>query len=261
MSQVGLLHHWFRERRTGWKWRAALNGLGGLTTGAATLIFIYGKFREGAWIVVIAMPLLILMFLAISRCYARVGALLHPPTMPVVTPRPEPVVVVPVRPDLNPLAARALAHALSISSQVLAVTVIFDPEPGQVLNEARVQQQWREWGVPVRLVVLHSQFHSVVRPLVSFISSLERREDSRVLVLIPEVIATNPIQGLLHNRMGRILRRTLEQRTDVVVGTVPMHVNIRAVVPPVVAPPRPSGGATTVDRPDRGDPRPQDGDS
>ena len=262
LSQVGLVRHWLRERVPGWRWRALLNGLGAVATGLATLVFIYGKFREGAWIVVIAIPLLIWMFLTIAGYYRRVGELLHPAEMPRVIPRPEPVVLVPVTPDLNTLAARALAHALAISTEVLAVTVIFDPEPGQSLTEEQVQERWRAWNTGVRLVVLHSQFHSVVRPLVRFISSLERREGSRIVVLIPEVIATNPLQGLLHNRMGRILRRTLERRTDVVVGTVPMHVGARQILPPIPPPPQPpspdaeeSAPGHPTDPADRPDPR------
>ncbi|MGC8488300.1 MAG: APC family permease [Clostridia bacterium] len=263
LSQAGLVRHWLRERLPGWRWRALLNGLGAVATGLATLIFIYGKFREGAWIVVIAIPLLIWMFLTIAGYYRRLGELLHPVEMPRVIARPAPVVLVPVTPDLNTLAARALAHALAISTEVLAVTVIFDPEPGQSLTEEQVQERWQAWNTGVRLVVLHSQFHSVVRPLVRFISSLERREGSRILVLIPEVIATNPLQGLLHNRMGRILRRALERRTDVVVGTVPMHVGTRQILPPIPpAPPQPpspraeeSAPGHPVDPVDRPDPR------
>jgi amino acid transporter len=223
LSQTGMVVHWRRTRPPGWHLRALLNGLGAVTTGLATLIFVYGKFIEGAWLVVVAIPLLIWMFRATQRYYRHVGELLHAPVATPIQPRPRPLVIVPVTPDLNTLAARAVAHALGLSDQVIAVAVIFE-EPGRTLDEAEIQRRWRTWEVPARLVVLRSQYHSVVRPLLRFIASLQRREGERILVLIPEVVTNGPFQAILHNRMGQILTKALQHRTDLVVGVVPFHV-------------------------------------
>jgi hypothetical protein len=149
-----------------------------------------------------------------------------------VVARPRPIVVVPVTPDLTTLTARALGHALALSDEVIAVSVLFDPEPGREMTEAKMQRRWEAWGAPARLVVLHSQYHSVVRPILRFIGSLQRREGERVLVLIPEIISPGPFQAILHNRMGRILASALQHRTDVVVGIVPFHVEDSQARPP-----------------------------
>ncbi len=232
LSQSGMVRHWWRARPDGWQLKAFLNGLGAVTTGLATLIFVFSKFTEGAWLVVVAIPLLIWMFRSIRRYYNRVGALLHPGALPLVVARPRPIVVVPVTPDLTTLTARALGHALALSDEVIAVSVLFDPEPGREMTEAEMQRRWEAWGAPARLVVLHSQYHSVVRPILRFIGSLQRREGERVLVLIPEIISPGPFQAILHNRMGRILANALQHRTDVVVGIVPFHVEDPPARPP-----------------------------
>jgi amino acid transporter len=225
LSQAGMVRHWWRQRPDGWRFRAVLNGLGAVTTGLATLIFVFTKFLEGAWLVVLAIPLLIWMFLSVRRYYSRVGAILHPPTLPPVVPRPRPLVIVPITPDLTTLTGRALGHALALSDQVIAVCVLFDPEPGRDITEAEMERRWREWGAPTRLVVLHSQYHSVVRPLIRFIGTLQRHEGERIWVLIPEIVPATPWQRILHNRLGRVLADALEHRTDVVVGMLPFHVD------------------------------------
>jgi amino acid transporter len=231
LSQTGMVVHWRRTRSPGWSTRALLNGIGAVVTGLATLIFIYSKFMEGAWLVVVAIPALIGLFTRVRRYYDRVGAVLYAPFPVPLQPRPRPIVIVPVTPDLNVLAARAVSHALSISSEVVAVTVIFE-EPGRTLDERAIQARWATWGAPARLVVLRSQYHSVTRPLLRFIASVERRQGERIFVLIPEVVTEGPFQSLLHNRMGQILARTLERRTDLVVGKVPLHLGDSEPAPP-----------------------------
>ena len=228
LSQAGMVRRWARRRPAGWRLRAGLNGLGAVATGLATLIFVYSKFGEGAWVVVVAIPLLIWMFRAVSRYYRVVGAELHsgaPDALPAVVARPRPLVVVPVTPDFNVLTARALGHALGLSDQVVAITVLFEDldESRKAVTEQDLQERWKAWGVPVRLVVLHSQYHSVVRPLLRFIGSLNRREGERILVLVPEIVPRRWWQRVFHNGLGRVLTAALQHRTDVVVGIVSFH--------------------------------------
>lgn len=227
LSQVGMVVHWFKTQPRGWRLRAGLNSAGALATGMATILFVATKFLEGAWVVVLAIPLLIWIFRRIHGYYLRVGQALgvdHQPD-PVV-PLPKPLVVVPITASLTEMTRRALSHAASLSTEVIAVTVLFE-EPGDSDSvrhrEEQLQKAWEDWNPPARLVVLRSQYHSVVRPLLRFINTLERHATQRVLVLIPEVVPDGLGASVLHNRLGGVITRALRKRTDVVIGTVPMH--------------------------------------
>lgn len=225
LSQTGMVVRWFRTRPPHWQGKAALNLLGALATGVATLLFVITKFAEGAFVVVIAIPLLILGFQAVHRYYMKVGSRLRIAEIPgPVVPRPRPLVIVPITPTLSALTQRGLAQALSLSDEVIAVTVIFEPDGPDDPTPQGFQKAWDAWNPGVRLVILPSQYHSVVRPLIRFINTVERRRDQRVMVLIPEIVADGVGAKVLHNRVGSILEKALRQRTDVVVGMVPMHV-------------------------------------
>jgi amino acid transporter len=215
LAQSGLVVHWWRQRPPLWWARAGLNALGASATGAATLIFLWAKFREGAWIVVVAIPLLILLFRRIAAYYHWLHlrlALSQPPQTPAASPV---LVVVPVA-HLDRLALEALSTALSLGSEVVAVHVRFAGEPDPGLEEA-----WSRWNPGVRLITLQSQYHSVVRPLLRFIRSVHERAQGRVLVLIPEVSPRNWWEQVLHNQFGLILAAGLRSRADVVVGLLP----------------------------------------
>ena len=224
LSQLGMVLHWRKERPRGWKVRALLNLMGALLTGSATLLFVVTKFMAGAWVVVLVIPLLIALFIRIHHYYARVGRQLGVGQVPAaLTYLPKPIVVVPITPDLNELTRRALSHALSLSDTVLAVAVLFQGDHGETPAADQFMAEWERWNPPVRLVMLKSQYHSVVRPLLRFIGTVERKANERVLVLVPEIVPESIGAGLLHNRLAQGITSALRHRTDVVIGTVPMH--------------------------------------
>jgi len=225
LSQAGMVVHWRRTRPAGWTLRALLNGLGAAATAVATLLFIFTKFAAGAWVVVVAVPLLVVTFRLVHRYYRRVAQVLRPGELPgPVEARPRPLVVVPISPVLSQLTRRALNHALSLSDDVIAVAVLFDPEQPDDPTPQSVEDQWRAWNPPARLVVLRTQYHSVVRPLLRFIGTVDRRTNQRVLVLIPEVVPEHATAELLHNRISLLLAAALRRRTDVVVSLIPLHI-------------------------------------
>lgn len=227
LSQLGMVIHWKKSRPKGWRLRALLNAAGALVTGLATLLFVTTKFFEGAWVVVVTIPILLWLFRSIHRYYSRVGEALGIGETPkAVAKLPKPLVVVPISPTLTDLTRRALSHAISLSDEVIAVAVLFE-EPGDDEEpddaKERLEAAWKRWNPPARLVVLKSQYHSVVRPLLRFINSLDRHATQRVVVLIPEVVPDGVVAGLLHNRLGSVITKALRRRIDVVIGTVPMH--------------------------------------
>jgi amino acid transporter len=216
LSQAGLVVRWRRTQPRGWTRRALVNGIGAVTTAAALVVFGVTKFTEGAWIVLLMIPLMMLWFRQVHRHYEEVARELQMyEDPPPLAPR-ETMIVVPVV-SIDRLAAEALSYATSLTGQVVAVHVAFDEA-----EEAAFRARWEVWQPEgVRLVVLRSQYRSVIRPFLRFIDSVKVQTRTQVVVLVPELIAARRWQAILHNQTGVMLEMTLRLRKDVVVGMVP----------------------------------------
>jgi amino acid transporter len=228
VSQTGLVLHWRRARPPGWRRRAAINLLGAITTATATVIFLFTKFTEGAWIVVVAVPLLVLAFRRVRRYYARVAMSLHMGELPG---RPEPgrsVVVVPLteRSAFSALGSRALSEALTLGSEVVAVTVELEGGSSPSRPDS-MQEEWRSWDPGVPLVVLRTPVASVSDPFVRFVDDLRAKDPGRlVVVLIPMIEPARLRQRLFHNHLDLVLSRALSERDGVIVSRMRMPVDV-----------------------------------
>ena len=222
LSQSGLVRHWRKVRGPGWARRAIVNGIGALVTGVATLVFLFSKFLEGAWVVVVAIPLLILLFNRIEAYYARAGKELETGLIPLPLTIRRTVVVVPIN-ALSRLAQHALSEAASLGDEVIAATVVFDgPLAGPV--PSGIEEQWREWNPGVPLRVLHTSYSSITQPIIGLVDELRVRGDMQVVVLIPIVIPERLRYRVLHNQVDVALTAALHRRPDVVVARVPVPV-------------------------------------
>jgi amino acid transporter len=241
LSQSGLVVHWRRTRPPGWIRRAAINGLGAVMTASATVIFLLSKFLEGAWVVVVTVPLLIWLFTRIDRYYVRAAELLGagldlgPPV------RKPTLVVVPVT-SVNRLSRHAICEALSLGDEVVAVTVVFDGGTAG-LPWSDVEQDWQEWDPGVPLQVLHTDYASIVQPIVRFVDSLLERKDRQLVVLIPVLVPEKIRYRLLHNQIDLVLATELRRRPDLVVARVPLPLLPPPPAEHAVEPASPSGPA------------------
>ena len=217
LSQTGLVRHWRRERPQRWWAKAALNGTGAAMTAAATVIFLTTKFTSGAWVVVIAIPALLVLFSRIARYYADVGRELGTNRVPG-EPRAEKSLVVVAVSGVSRMTEFALSTALSLSDEVVAVSVQFDDDRAEALQAA-----WDRWRPGVRLDVLRSPSRSIVTPMVGYLGSPEVRAHHQVLVLIPEVEPRKWRHQLLQNQRGVILANVLRRRAYVNVLRVPFR--------------------------------------
>ncbi len=222
LSQTGLVVHWRRTRPPRWWLRAALNATGAVVTGVATVIFLVTKFTAGAWVVVLAVPAFVWLFVRIHAYYEGVADALGIGRLPDRPRRHDTVVVVPVT-HVSRLTERALSEALSIGHRVEAVTVVAvapgeePPAPGSTDIEAL----WDRWDPGVPLTVLRTEYASVVRPVVAFVDALVAAEPaSEVVVLIPAVAPTHLRHATLHNHLDFVLSNALRNRSDVVVARV-----------------------------------------
>jgi amino acid transporter len=219
LAQSGLVVHWWREKPPRWRQRAAINGLGASMTAVATVVFLFSKFLEGAWVVVVAVPAFVFLFMRIHAYYERVRIDLGFAD-PQLKPRPRrSVVIVPIT-AVSRLTVHAISEALSLTKEVIAVTVVLDAGGDGDARAAALEQRWADWDPGVRLRVLRSDYASVVEPIISFIDELRSHGDKQIVVLIPVVIPDKRRYRLLHNQIDLVLSSALRRRPDVVVARV-----------------------------------------
>jgi amino acid transporter len=212
LSQLGMVKHWYTQRSRGWMGRAVINGVGALLTTATTIIELVSKFREGAWLVVLVIPGLVLLFDQVHRTYARIGALLGLGQTPEPPAKRESLVVVPVA-SISRLTAEGISAALSIGDEVVAVNVCFiDPEDEAA--EESFRERWEQWRPNVPLVTLRSTRRSIAKPIVKYLCDLEAKDRyHKIVVLVPEVQPPKFWDYLLFNQRGTILDRAIRRGT------------------------------------------------
>jgi amino acid transporter len=217
LSQAGMVKHWREQRSSGWLGRAIINGVGAAFTTAALVIELLSKFTEGAWLVVIVVPALVLMFSRIHTVYARMGAALQIGQIPGPPNPRSSLVMVPVT-SMSALVREGISAALSLGDEVIAVTVCFCA-PEDEAAAARLNDQWTEWHPGVPLVTLHNPQRQLGPPVVKYLRELEQtKRQDELVVLIPEVQAARPWQRILHNQRGFVLEQAIQHgTTDVVI--------------------------------------------
>ena len=222
LSQAGMVIHWRTLREPGWRTSALINGFGATVTGIVLVIVAMTKAAEGAWIIIVMIPVLVGIFEITRRHYDHVAAEL---TLRGWQPDPagRHIVIVPIG-GLQRAVVKALRYARSLSSDVRAVYVELDP----TATEA-VRRQWTEWGQGVDLVVLESPYRSLMEPLLDYIEDLQQREPSAYLtVILPEFVPRRLWQHLLHNQHALLIKGALLFKPNIVVTSVPFHLGRRA---------------------------------
>jgi amino acid transporter len=218
LSQVGLVRHWREKRPATWRRRATLNGAGATMTAVAVVVFLATKFLSGAWVVTIAIPVLMIMFARTEGYYEKVGRELKLGRTPDRPKRRESIVIVPTH-TVSRLTQLALSAALSMGDTVVAVTVAGDEDECDA-----IRRDWDEWEPGVSIEVLLDPHRSLVATVLRYIDGIDL-ENVTVTVLIPEVLPSKRRHEILHNQRGRILEAVLKARTEVVVATLPFHIH------------------------------------
>ena len=215
LSQAGMVVHWFRDRGTGWHYRAALNGLGALATGIVALIQVVTKFTSGGWIVVLIIPLIIALLSKIHLHYEEFARDIRFEGQSPINPLHH-TVVVPVN-GITKATSGALVYATTISDEVVAVFVEVDKT-----KTADIEAKWEEWDIGVPLVVLPSPYRSVLKPLVEYVENLRMvSQGELVTVVVPEIVPRRWWEHLLHNKTALYVRTAFLFRPNVVVTAVP----------------------------------------
>jgi hypothetical protein len=175
--------------------------------------------------VVLAVPAFVFLFRRIHAYYQRAGLDLGIGIVPGKPAAKRTLVIVPVT-SVSRLTRHAISEALSLGQEVIAVSVVIDQGEDSQHAAQALEREWSVWNPGVPLRILHTEYASVVRPIVAFID--EAREDSsqQIVVLIPVVVPEHVRYRILHNQVDRVLSAALRTRTDVVIARVPMPVQV-----------------------------------
>ncbi len=237
LSQAGMVRHWYHSRQPGWRSSALINGFGATVTAVVLVIVTITKAAEGAWIILLMIPLLVVVFEVTRRHYDSVAANL---TLRGWNPGAagRHVVIVPVG-GVQRAVVQALRYAAALSADVRAVYVELDES-----SSAAIRRDWATWGQGTTLVTLPSPYRSLLEPLLEYIEQVQREDPhGYVTVVLPEFVPKRLWQHLLHNQHALLLKGALLFKPNLVVTSVPFHLGLAA---PATAPERVSSAAAAV---------------
>jgi len=233
LSQSGMVRHWWRLRETGWRVSLAINGVGAAATAVVAVIITTTKFTHGAWISILLMLALMLLFTLIRRHYGwfekamRVEKGALPSGIPAAVPAERlPVrerVVVPVD-GVNKISLAAIGLARELSTMVTAVYITDDREEGEQFRE-----RWEEAVPDVPLLLIESPYRAFVPPVLAYVESLERAEPGiGITVVLPSFVTRHWWERLLHNRDVLRLKPLLKGRPRIRVIDFPYRLEAEA---------------------------------
>lgn len=216
LAQTGMVLHWRAARGPRWAGKAALNGLGAALTGVSAVVVTATKFRDGAWLITLALPLLVAVFVRVHSAYATIGEQLEVGRMPRAPRRERSLIVVPVS-SLTRLTSEALTAAVSLGDDVRAVTVCHQ-DPEDRAHDRALLRDWAQWNPGVPLVALASARRALGRPVAAYVRELTAADPGvRITVLIPEVEPAHLWQRLLQNQRGAVVAHAVRRDTDAAV--------------------------------------------
>jgi amino acid transporter len=237
LSQSGMSRHWRKSGRLRpgveikergsllhhdprWRLKMIINGFGAALTAVVMMIFAVTKFADGAWVVLVIIPSLILLLSSIHRHYRHLAGELsledygEPPR--VARHR----VIVPVS-GIHRGSLAALNYARELSQDVTAVHVSVDPEETE-----RVRSKWETWGDGIRLVVLDSPYRLLIEPLLSYVEEIDenRQPNEFITVVVPSFVPKRGAEDWLHMHTAETLRKALRNHQDIVITDVRYHI-------------------------------------
>jgi hypothetical protein len=216
LAQFGMVAHHRTHQQPGWRRGYAINLFGALTTSVVTLILLVEKFTTGAWMILVAIPLLMWLFRSVKGHYKAIGKQMCLPDLKDYNPQPIEHTVLVLVSSLNRGTLPALQYARTISDRVEAVHVEINPAATRNLTKA-----WDDWGGGVPLTILKSPYRSITQPLLDYITEVETRyEHDLVTIIVPEFVTKQFWHNLLHNQTSLLLKTLLRFQKGKVVTSV-----------------------------------------
>jgi len=207
-----------------WSIKMFINGVGAVCTAVVMVVFAVTKFHDGAYVVLILIPVLIAIFWGIHNHYRGVARKLSLENVGVVPPQTtRHRVIMPVS-GVHQGTLAALRYARMLSNDITAVHVSIEPAEWET-----VQRKWEMWGEGVRMVRLNSPYRRLLEPLLEYITCLarQRQPGETITIVVPEFVSNIRLAGALHMNTAELLRNQLKRQPGIVIINVPYHVHER----------------------------------
>ncbi len=238
LSQSGMARRWRKIGKLGegeevqergstlrfdrsWRIKMIINGFGAICTTIVLIVFSVTKFPEGAWVVIVIIPLLVMIFSAIHRHYRNLAGHLSLDNLGAPPRIARHRVIIPIG-GVHRGTMAALRYAKTLSDDITAVHISIDPDEAE-----RIQKKWEIWGDGRRLVILDSPYRLFIEPLLAYIEELDahRKSDEIITIIVPEFVPKRWIAGILHTQTAMTLRFALLFKKNIVITSVPYQVD------------------------------------
>jgi hypothetical protein len=205
-----------------WPIKMIINGFGAVCTAVVMLVFAVTKFYDGAYVVLILIPILVAIFWWIHNHYQRVAKKLSLENFGVIPPHnTRHRVIMPVS-GVHQGTLAALRYARILSNDLTAVHVMIEPAESE-----KVQKKWETWGEGVRLVVLNSPYRLLLEPLQEYITDVvrQRQPGETITIVVPEFVSNHRLASPLHMNTAELLRDQFKRQHGIVIMSVPYHLH------------------------------------
>jgi amino acid transporter len=217
LSQFGMVIRWRTLRTPGWRASATINGIGAIVTGIVLLVVAVTKAHEGAWIIILLIPIQVVLFRITHSHYEAVRKQLALGAWkPSVKQRN--TVLVPIS-GIHRAVLQAVDYARTLSPDVRAVYIDVDP-----LGTDKLRHEWATWAPDTPLVVLSSPYRSLLEPLLEYIEQIaQEAPHAYVTVVLPEFVPAKWWHHIFHNQRALLIKGALLFKPNTVVTSVPFH--------------------------------------
>jgi amino acid transporter len=221
IAQAGMVRHWMRTKSPGYRRRLAINAIGCVSTAIVAVVVTTIKFADGAYLVVMLIPILVGLMLFIRREYDDQEKELHVRDDLILEgPHREQRVVVPVN-GINRAVLQAVNFGRTMSKDIRGVYVTEDPEVGDELR-----QRWERQVPGVPLVIVESPYRAVISPFLAYLDVLDQawppdKEAPITIVVLPEYVPRHWWERLLYNQTAKRLKAAILGREHTVIADVP----------------------------------------
>lgn len=226
LSQTGMLVRWFRRRGKHWGFKALLNGAGALVTSLTVIVIAITKFSQGAYVVILLLPILIFLMKKVKNHYTALSIQLHfdeahyaNPTLTTQKYRNRAIVLLS---SVNRASVRAIRYASTICDDVTAFSVVIHADV-----EKKLVENYRKLNNSIPLIVKHSEYRRIVSLLIEYIDSAEYdfRQGDMITVVMPQFHVTKWWQSFLHNQTQLLIQRKLLQKYHIAIVTIPFQLD------------------------------------
>ncbi len=237
LSQFGMSRRWWKIGRLApeaevqergsvlrydpkWRLKMVINGFGSICTAIVMLVFAVTKFRDGAWFVLVLIPVMVGIFVAIHHHYQNLALNLSLEDYGAPPRIPRHRVILPIS-GVHRGSLAALRYAKALTNDVTAVHIATDVEETE-----KLRMKWEQWGDGVRLVILDSPYRLLLEPLLAYVEEIaaKRQPNEIITIIVPQFVPKRWYHNLLHTQTALWLRLALLFQPGIVITDVPYQI-------------------------------------